>query len=175
MQISMALWKRSATGLTFPALSSPRPPLGNRPRGSRQGVTPCTPHRAHGARGVREKAGWLRSYHRSATGLAARRFGVVSCQLAGTDRHSTKGLVACVKGQRDLEIPLGLLPCEISRPTLKHPNWRWLTCSSTQAAAKQSGDRQRREKGSPILTAEKGEFGARTIASIISLIRVRAT
>ena len=110
-----------------------------------------------GRGGTRGKATWLQSYRRSATGLAARRFGVVSCQLAGTDRHSTKGLVACVKGQRDLEIPLGLLPCEISRPTLKHLNWRWLTCSSTQAAAKQSGDRQRREKGSPILTAEKGE------------------
>ena len=155
MQISMALWKRSATGLTFPALSSPRPPLGNGPRG--QGQCPCTPHRALWARGVREKAGWLRSYHRSATGLAARRFGVVSCQLAGTDRHSTKGLVACVKGQRDLEIPSGLLPCEISRPTLKHPNWRWLTCSSTQVAAEQSGDRQRREKALPFLKEEKSE------------------
>ena len=157
MQISMALWKRSATGLTFPALSSPRPPLGDRPSGSRQGVTPCTPHRALWARGRRETCSSAGVYRRSATGLAARRFGVVSCQLAGTDRHSTKGLVACVKGQRDLEIPSGLLPCEISRPTLKHPNWRWLTCSSTQAAAKQSGDRQRREKGPPILTAEKGE------------------
>ena len=175
MQISMALWKRSATGLTFPALSSPRPPLGDRPHGSRQGVTPCTPHRAHGARGVREKAGWLRSYRRSATGLAARRFGVVSCQLAGTDRHSTKGLVACAKGQRELETPSGLLPCEISRPTLKHPNWRWLTCSSTQAAAKQSGDRQRREKGTPILTAEKGEHERAPRAGESCPIPLRAT
>ena len=47
----MALWERSAEGLAFPPLSSPRPPLGDGPRGSRQGVTPCTPHRAHWAWG----------------------------------------------------------------------------------------------------------------------------
>ena len=33
VQISMALWKHSAEGLVFPALSSPRPPLGDGPRG----------------------------------------------------------------------------------------------------------------------------------------------
>ena len=40
-------------------------------------------------------------------------------------------------------------------------------------AGEQSGDRQRREKGPPILTAEKGELGARAIASEILPIRVR--
>ena len=57
IQISMALWERSAEGLAFPTLSSPRPPLGDGPRGSRQGVSPCTPHRARGARGYSRENG----------------------------------------------------------------------------------------------------------------------
>ena len=57
IQISMALWERSAEGLVFPPLSSPRPPLGDGPRGSRQGVSPCTPHRAHRARGYSRENG----------------------------------------------------------------------------------------------------------------------
>ena len=38
-----------------------------------------------------------------------------------------------------------------------------------------SGDRQRREKGPPILTAEKGEFGARRIAGESWPTMLRAT
>ena len=45
------------------------PPLG-------KGQCPLTPHRAYRARDAREKAGWLQSYRRSATGLAARGSGV---------------------------------------------------------------------------------------------------
>ena len=72
-------------------------------------------------------------------------------------------------------IPLSHLPCEINRPTPNHPNSRYLTFAPTQAAAQTSGDRQRREKGPPILTAEKGEFGARRIAGEIWPIMLRAT
>ena len=57
IQVSMALWERSADDLAFPPLSSPRPPLGNGPRGSRQGVSPCIPHRARGARGYSRENG----------------------------------------------------------------------------------------------------------------------
>ena len=132
MQISMALWKRSATGLTFPALSSPRPPLGNGPRG--QGQCPCTPHRALWARGVGRHAAWPGFYRRSATGLAARN-----------------------AGQRVFGNPFGLLPCKIGHAFPLQFNPQGLRSIPTHAAAKQSGDRQRREKGPPILTAEKGE------------------
>ena len=37
---SMALWKHSAEGLVFPSLSSPRPPLGDRPRGRAKALHP---------------------------------------------------------------------------------------------------------------------------------------
>ena len=39
----------------------------------------------------------------------------------------------------------------------KHPSLRYFCPVPTQATAEQSGDRQRRGKGSPILMAEKGE------------------
>ena len=42
-------------------------------------------------------------------------------------------------------------------------------------AGEQSGDRQRREKGPPILTAEKGELRARTIACVSWPTLLRAT
>ena len=47
--------------------------------------------------------------------------------------------------------------CRSGHPARKYPNPRYLTFAPTHAAAKQSGDRQRREKGPPILSAEKGE------------------
>ena len=40
---------------------------------------------------------------------------------------------------------------------MKYSNPRRFSSAPTQAAVEQSGDRQRREKGPPILTAEKGE------------------
>ena len=45
----------------------------------------------------------------------------------------------------------------------------------TPTAGEQSGDRQRREKGPPILTAEKGELRARTIAGVSWPTPLRAT
>ena len=68
-----------------------------------------------GRGGTRGKAAWLRSYRRSATGLAARRSGVASCQLNRKDRHSATGLMARNKGQRGYEIPLAFCVAKISK------------------------------------------------------------
>ena len=93
-----------------------------------QGQCPCTPHR------IGRHAARPGFYRRSATGLAARN-----------------------AGQRVFGNPFGLLPCKIGHAFPLQFNPQGLRSISTHAAAKQSGDRQRREKGSPILTAEKGE------------------
>ena len=74
------------------------------------------PHTAPIGRGtVRGEASWLRSYRRSATGLAARRSGVDSCYLHSKDRHSATGLMARNKGRRGCEPTLvflqGQCPC----------------------------------------------------------------
>ena len=42
---------------SFLPVSRNRPPSGDRPSGSRQGVTPCTPYRAHRARGHSRESG----------------------------------------------------------------------------------------------------------------------
>ena len=49
------------------------------------------------------------------------------------------------------------MPCKIGHAFPLQFNPQGLRSIPTHAAAKQSGDRQRREKGSPIMTAEKGE------------------
>ena len=68
------------------------------------------PHTAPIGRGtVRGEASWLRSYRRSATGLAARGSGVDSCYLHSKDRHSATGLMAHNKGQRGCEPTLVFL------------------------------------------------------------------
>ena len=62
------------------------------------------PHTAPIGRGtVRGEASWLRSYRRSATGLAARRSGVDSCYLHSKDRHSATGLMARIKASVDIK------------------------------------------------------------------------
>ena len=86
------------------------------------------PHTAPIGRGtVRGEASWLRSYRRSATGLAARGSGVDSCYLHSKDRHSATGLMARNKGQRGCEPTLAFLqghcPCT--------PDCILLTCGLT--------------------------------------------
>ena len=86
------------------------------------------PHTAPIGRGtVRGEASWLRSYRRSATGLAARGSGVDSCYLHSKDRHSATGLMARNKGQRGCEPTLvflqGQFPCT--------PDCILLTCGLT--------------------------------------------
>ena len=63
-------------------------------------------------RGVEGHAAWLRSYRRSATGLAARGSGVDSCYLHSKDRHSATGLMARNKGQRGCEPTLAFLQAQ---------------------------------------------------------------
>ena len=81
-----------------PPVEQERPPFGDGPHGSQQGVTPCTPHRAHRARGTREKASWPGFYRRGTTGATARGSGVVNRQLNRKGRHSATGLMARSRG-----------------------------------------------------------------------------
>ena len=132
---------------------------------------------------------WPGFYRRSATGLAARRFGIAPCCLYSKDRRRATGPPARNKTQRGFETTLGFcvakistlhqsipsdticvwitpiteekinpvfLCCEASPAASKHPKRRYLSLPSA-TCGEQSGDRQRREKGPPILTAEKGE------------------
>ena len=133
---------------------------------TKQGQCPCTPHRALWARGRRETCSSAGVYRRSATGLAARGQGQCPCTPHRIGRHAARpgfyrrsatGLAARNAGQRVFGNPFGLLPCKIGHAFPLQFNPQGLRSISTHAAAKQSGDRQRREKGSPILTAEKGE------------------
>ena len=98
-----------------PPVEQKRPPFGDGPHGSQQGVTPCTPHRAHRARGTREKASWPGFYRRGTTGATARGSGVVNRQLNRKDRHSATGLMARIKGQRGYEITLAFCVAKISK------------------------------------------------------------
>ena len=113
--------------------------------------------RAAGAQGRSGTCGLAGFYRRSATGLAARGCGVIPCLLACTDRHSAAGLMACNEGQQGFQNHAGLWRSKASQAAQQHPNLRYFISTFIQLAAEQSGDRQRREKGPPILTAEKGE------------------
>ena len=64
--------------------------------------------------------------------------------------------------------------CKNIQATLKHLNQQGLSMPYADHGG-EGGDRQWREKGPPILTAEKGEFGARRIAGEIWPIMLRAT
>ena len=83
------------------------------------------PHTAPIGRGtVRGEASWLRSYRRSATGLAARGSGVDSCYLYSKDRHSATGLMTHNKGQRGYKTTLAF--CRGSAPaprTARYAHW----------------------------------------------------
>ena len=164
------------------------PPLGDRPRGSRvwQGDALHPIPRPLGAELLGRHAAWLRSYRRSATGLAARRSGMTPCRLYSTDRHSATGLMARYKGQRDLDFTLAFCAAKNTQATSKHlnpqggascgkkkispfihaakspnPHRGIPTCKGcvcpTPTAPGQSGDRQRREKALPFLKEEKSE------------------
>ena len=70
--------------------------FGGWPRG--RGCPPA-PHTAPvGRGGTREKVAWSRSYRRSATGLAARGFGAISCLLLSADRRRATGPPARGRG-----------------------------------------------------------------------------
>ena len=64
--------------------------------------------------------------------------------------------------------------CKNIQATLKHLNQQGLSMPYADHGG-EGGDRQWREKGPPILTAEKGKFGARRIAGEIWPIMLRAT
>ena len=83
------------------------PPLGNGPRGSHKEQCSLTPDCALLARRVLVgHASWPGFYRRSATGLAARRFGAAPCWLHSIYRHSATGLMARNQGQRDFDFAL---------------------------------------------------------------------
>ena len=107
-----------------------RPPSGDRPSGSRQGVTPCTPYRAHRARG------YLRE-----NGLAAElpplgdrpRGSPVWCSfLSGGRYRPPSGDRPSGLCQRPARFgnPFGLLPCKSGHPTRKYPKQRYLSLPS---------------------------------------------
>ena len=68
------------------------------------------------------------------------------------------------------EFPPAYQRRKIFQPHLSIPTCKGCVCP-TPTAGEQSGDRQRREKGPPILTAEKGELRARTIAGVAGQLR----
>ena len=131
---------------------------------TKAGAVPCTPHRAlweRGRRATYNLAGVL-----PPLGNGSRGQGQCPCTPHRVGRHTARpgfyrrsatGLAARNAGQRVFGNPFGLLPCKIGHAFPSHPDLQGLRSISTHAATKQSGDRQRREKGSPILTAEKGE------------------
>ena len=118
---------------------------------TKQGQCPA-PHTApFGSGGVGRHTTWPGFYRRSATGLAARESGAAPCRLASADRHSATGLMARARRTR---WPMTFQ----NRPTNRKPSHPARgKPAHRQLRGEQSGDRQRREKGSPILTAEKGE------------------
>ena len=123
-----------------------------------QGVVPLDPGlRAFGAQGHRETRGLASFYRRSATGLAARESGVVSLSVKakrppfGNRPHGSQPKSSLFPKQA------GLFRYKTAQAMPKPLTSRYFCPAPTQAAAEQSGDRQRREKGPLILTAEKGE------------------
>ena len=123
-----------------------------------QGVVPLDPGlRAFGAQGHRETRGLASFYRRSATGLAARESGVVSLSVKakrppfGNRPHGSQPKSSLFPKQA------GLFRYKTAQAMPKSLTSRYFCPAPTQAAAEQSGDRQRREKGPLILTAEKGE------------------
>ena len=70
-----ALWKRSATGLAFPPLLSPRPPLGDGPPGRAKALYPGLPAPSRAGRGVERHAAWPGLYRHGTTGATARGSG----------------------------------------------------------------------------------------------------
>ena len=123
-----------------------------------QGVVPLDPGlRAFGAQGHRETRGLASFYRRSATGLAARESGVVSLSVKakrppfGNRPHGSQPKSSLFPKQA------GLFRYKTAQAMPKPLTLRYFCPAPTQAAAEQSGDRQRREKDPLILTAEKGE------------------
>ena len=109
------------------------PPWHDRRHGSRKGQCPLTPDCALCAQSARRKAAWSQTYRHSATGLMARK-----------------------QGRRELDFPLAFCLAKKHKPRQSIPP-AGVEYVPAPTAGEQSGDRQRREKGPPILTAEKGE------------------
>ena len=126
------------------------PPLGDRPRGSR--VWRCSLRVADPDR-------------HSATGLMARYKGqhgfeipLAFCAAKIPSRFETSqpARAAYAPTNYESEFPPAYQRRKIFQPHLSIPTCKGCVCP-TPTAGEQSGDRQRREKGPPILTAEKGE------------------
>ena len=89
-------------GLRRPAAAFPPIPPFPLPEAGRCGERPASFHgqcpwgrtARYARRALAGHAAWLRSYRRSATGLAARRSGAAPCRLYCIDRHSATGLMA---------------------------------------------------------------------------------
>ena len=150
-----ALWARGRSRES--KLAAKLPPLGDGPRGSRQGVTPCTPHRAHGAREYSRKSDLaaelppLGDRPRGSRAWCVFLFVGVYRPPSG-DRPS-----GSLQRPAECGNTIGFLPCKGGHATSNYPNPRHLAFAPTQAAAEQSGDRQRREKALPFLKEEKSE------------------
>ena len=143
------------------------------------------PHTAPKGRGLLGgKASWPGFYRRSATGLTARRSGRVPCiHRAQIAVAPAVPRLAPVFGKTPEPVRVQANCGEAEPPFVTLQNRQATGIISTckgyacppPTAGEQSGDRQRREKGPPILTAEKGELRARTIACVIWPTLLRAT
>ena len=132
------------------------PPWHDRRHGSRKGQCPLTPDCALCAQSARRKADWLLStaIRRRASWLA----GLVwlCASWIGKTAVGRQALAACSKGQRGFDFPLAFCLAKKHKPRQSIPP-AGVEYVPAPTAGEQSGDRQRREKGPPILTAEKGE------------------
>ena len=170
-------------------------------------MTPCTPDCAPQARRVLGgHAAWLRSYRRSATGLAARGSGAAPSgwpiqtairrqaswlaakasmiltsrwpfalqKFSSHNEASQLARGAYAPTNYESEFPPAYQRRKIFQSQRSIPTCKGCVCPPPTAGV-QSGDRQRREKGPPILTAEKGELRARTIVGVSWPTMLRAT
>ena len=114
-----------------------RPPFGDGPHGSHKGQCPLTPDCAPWARrALVGHESWLRSYRRDTTGATARGSGVISCQLASTDRHSATGLMARYKCQRGFETTLAFCAAKVHKKHGNFPTGNACVCPMPSAGAR---------------------------------------
>ena len=128
---------RLAGLVRFPVCWRVQTAIRRRPHGSHKGQCPLTPDCAPQARrALVGHESWLRSYRRDTTGATARGSGVISCQLADTDRHSATGLMARYKGQRGFETTLAFCVAKISKPYRNIPTGNACVCPMPSAGAR---------------------------------------
>ena len=104
-----------------------RPPSSNRPSGSRQGVTPCTPYCALWARGRSRESKLAAELPPLGDGPRGSRAWCVFlfvgvCRLPSDDRPS-----GSLQRPAECRNTIDFLPCKISHATSNYPNSHYLT------------------------------------------------